>query len=85
MEFKQWFKANAIEAHEDPNWATKFLITTSYLWKWRCKAYFDNMEDVIRDKGRFLESQFNTTIRALDNIVHLEMGAPRQPEPIDLV
>ena len=54
LDFTEWFFHHARGVHEDANWATKFIITLWYIWKWRCTAQFNTTEEIPFDKGEFL-------------------------------
>ena len=82
---QEWFKCNATGVHEDPDWPTKFLSTTWSLWKWRCKAYFDNSEQESLNRGRFLDTKFNKTIQAFGTAAPSASGSPLAQGLVELV
>ncbi|KAJ8431324.1 hypothetical protein Cgig2_013540 [Carnegiea gigantea] len=82
---QEWFKLNATKVHEDPHWQTKFLTTTWYIWKWRCKASFGTVEEEPEDRGSFLVARFYDIIQALESLTPPLTDSRSEPSSKELV
>jgi len=65
-----WFQYNLNGHHRDAGWPEKFAIILWYIWKWRCKACFDNNADVPGDRGAFLVARIHDIRTAMEQGVY---------------
>ena len=60
-----WIEVNVTGCHNGADWATKFLTTIWYLWKWR-NTLLQPIRGYPPDKGVFLLIRFSDILHALN-------------------